>query len=662
MILGHILFVPLLPLTLLGLIAALAAIGTIIALARGARGSLWRGLAFLLLLTILAGPHWTAETTSPLPDIALVLVDHSQSMDIGTRTVAAAAARASLAASAGATDLRIIDIPPADDDGTSLFAALQAAVASVPLAQLAGIIAITDGEISDPPATAQLPAPFSTLLTAQAPETDRELRLLDAPAYGLVGKTVTLKFTVLDHGADDFGTRAGVTISVNGTTIATPQVMIGQPTYVEIPITHAGPATIAAVVAKLPGEISQINNQTAFTLNGIHKRLNILLISGSPNQGERSWRLLLKSDPAVQLVHFTILRTPGETIDADPKDLALVPFPVHQLFETDIGKFDLIIMDRFNAAGLLPASYLGNIADYVQNGGALLTEVGPEFASPDSLAFSPLSVILPAAPTDPGTITQQFTPEITALGARHPVTAPLAGLTLPSWYRMEAATPASGDVLMTGAGNAPLLILGDAGKGRVGMLLSDQLWLWTRGGQHEGPALPLLRRIVHWLLREPALEAENLTASIRGGQLVVDRQTIMPGNPGPAAITTPDGKTSSLSLVQTAPGHFSGSMPAPAQSFGVWKIAQGKLTAYAASNAANVMEYQDLAATDEILKPYSRNLIWLGKDPHPTLSPLLTPRHAAQVTGTRDIPLLPPLPALLAVLTVLFLAWWRENR
>jgi hypothetical protein len=500
------------------------------------------------------------------------------------------------------------------------------------------------------------------LLTAQAPETDRELRLLDAPAYGLVGKTVTLKFVILDHGVDDSGTSAGVTISVDGTIIATPQVTIGQPSSVEIPVTHAGPATIAVVVEKLPGEISRINNQTAFTLNGIHKRLNILLISGSPNQGERSWRLLLKSDPSVQLVHFTILRTPGETIDADPEDLALVPFPVHQLFETDIGKFDLIIMDRFDAAGLLPASYLGNIADYVQNGGALLTEVGPEFASPDSLAFSPLSVILPAAPVDPGTITQQFTPQITALGARHPVTAPLAGLTLPPWYRMEAATPASGDVLMTGAGNAPLLILGDAGKGRIGMLLSDQLWLWTRGGRHEGPALPLLRRIVHWLLREPALEAENLTATIRGDQLVVDRQTIMAGDPGPATITAPDGKTSSLSLVQTAPGHFTGSMLVPAQSFGVWKIAQGKLAAFAASNAANTMEYQDLAATDEILRPLSRNLIWLGKDPHPTLAPLLTPRHAAQVTGTRDIPLLPPLPALLAVITVLFAAWWRENR
>jgi hypothetical protein len=660
--LGRILFDPLLPAALLGLIAAIAVIGTIIATVRSTRGSLLRGLGFLLLLAMLAGPHWTAQTTSPLPDIALVLVDHSQSMDIGNRTLAAAIARASLSASAGATELRVIDIPPADDNGTSLFAALQAALASVPVAQLAGIIAITDGEISDPPATARLPAPFSALLTATAPETDRELRLLNAPAYGLVGKTVTLKFTVLDHGAEDTGARAGVTISVDGATIATPQVIIGQPASVEIPITHAGPATIAAVVDRLPGEISQINNQTAFTLNGIHKRLNILLISGSPNQGERSWRLLLKSDPAVQLVHFTILRTPGETIDADPEDLALVPFPVHQLFETDIGKFDLIIMDRFDAAGLLPASYLGNIANYVQNGGALLTEVGPEFASPDSLAFSPLSVILPAAPMPPGTVTQQFTPAITALGARHPVTAPLAGLTLPPWYRMEAATPATGDVLMTGTANAPLLILGNAGKGRVGMLLSDQLWLWTRGGQHEGPALPLLRRIVHWLLREPALEAESLTASIRGDQLVVDRQTIMPGDPGPAAITAPDGRTSSLSLAETTPGHFTGSMPAPALSFGVWKIAQGKLTAYAASNAANAMEYQDLAATGDILRPLSRNLIWLGKDPKPTLSPLLTPRHATQVTGTRDIPLLPPVPALLAVLTLLFLAWWRENR
>ena len=107
---------------------------------------------------------------------------------------------------------------------------------------------------------------------------------------------------------------------------------------VSLPIRHAGPTVITASVRRCPATISQINNQAAFTLTGIHKRLNVLLISGSPDQGERAWRLLLKSDPAVQLVHFTILRTPGEPLDADPQDIALVPFPVRELFETDIGE------------------------------------------------------------------------------------------------------------------------------------------------------------------------------------------------------------------------------------------------------------------------------------------------------------------------------------
>ena len=409
----------------------------------------------------------------------------------------------------------------------------------------------------------------------------------------------------------------------------------------------------------LPGEVTGINNQAAFILNGVRKRLEVLLVSGNPNQGERSWRVLLKSDPAVQLVHFTILRTPGEIMDALPDELALVPFPVEELFNTDIGKFDLIILDQFNSSGLLPPQYLANIANRVKQGGALLVEVGPEFAADDSLAFTPLGPLLPAVPAAPGTVIQQFTPSITPLGARHPVTAPFAGASMAPWYRQEIATQTSGDVLLSGIDHSPLLILAKAGQGRVGLLLSDQFWLWTRGGAQAGPALPLLRRCVHWLLDEPALETEALTAEIDSGQLAVRRQTLSVAYPGDATITAPDGRISTLPLKQTAPGSYAASLPADQP--GVWQISEGGLVTNTAQPVENALEYRDLAATAAILRPIADNIIWLGQNPEPPLVQMLQLRHAAQITGQRDIPLLPPLPMMILTLILLTMAWWRER-
>ncbi|OYV32318.1 MAG: hypothetical protein B7Z80_27310, partial [Rhodospirillales bacterium 20-64-7] len=498
-------FAPLLPLPALAALAVLALALCLLSAIRRARGTLLRLLGFAALLATLAGPSWISTTTTPLPDVALVLVDHSQSMEIGSRAAQAAAALAHLRATAGHTRLDIVDLPPAPSGGTTLAPTLPRALASLAPGQLAGIVAITDGEITGT-FTPPRGIPFTGLLAAKGEETDRELQLLDAPEFGLVGQSVPVSLVVRDHGAADAGASVPVTLSADGRAIATQQAVIGTPVTFHVPIRHAGPIIVSAAVPTLAGEVSAINDQAAYTLTGIHQRLNVLLISGRPNQGERAWRDLLKSDPAIQLVHFTILRLPGEALDAPAGEVALVPFPVRELFESDLTKFDLIILDQFNPAGLLPPNYLANIAQYVRGGGALFTEVGPEFAAADSLAYSPLAPALPATPAAPGTLTGSFAPQVTALGARHPVTAPFAGQSLAPWFRMEAATPLQGQVLMTGADHLPLLLLGDIGKGRSAMLLSDQFWLWTRGGEHTGPALPLLRRIIHYLLREPDLE------------------------------------------------------------------------------------------------------------------------------------------------------------
>jgi hypothetical protein len=662
---SQIIFAPLLAWPVLAAFGVVCLAAVAPGLAVRARGAAWRAAGFALLFLLLSGPHYVARTLRPLPDVAVLAVDRSQSMAIAGRAGLADAALASLQAQADkipGLELRVVDVPAADSGGTSLFGAVAPALADVPPAQLAGVVAITDGEIFDPPPAPGFAAPFTALLTAKGEETDRELRIIAAPAYGLVGKSVSLQLEVLDHGVAGTGAPADVTVTEDGGTVWSGAAAIGQPFAVNVPVRHAGPAVVAAQVAALPGEVSLVNDEAAFILNGIARKLEVLLISGNPNQSERSWRLLLKSDPAVELVHFTILRTPDETLDAPPQFVALVPFPVQQLFDTDISKFDLIILDQFNTAGLLPAQYLGNIAAYVKQGGALLVQTGPEFSSADSLALTPLAGVLPAVPAAPGTITQSFAPAVTGLGARHPVTAPFAGMTLAPWDRMETAATDAGDVLMTGGGggdeNWPLLVLAGEGRGRVGMMLSDQFWLWTRGGAHDGPALPLLRRVVHWLLREPALEAEALNASVVDGHLLVQRRTLGANYPGDAAAVRPDGTARRIALKRTGPGRYEADVAAPLP--GVWKITEGGMTTYAASMQSNQAEFADLAASAAPLHGLG-DIVWLGRTPAPDLAGMIERRHASEVTGTRDVPLLPPLPAMIMAMALLAAAWWRER-
>ena len=186
---------------------------------------------------------------------------------------------------------------------------------------------------------------------------------------------------------------------------------VGAEQTIELPITRAGPTVVELSANPLPGEVSTINNRAVVEINGVRDRLRVLLISGEPHPGERTWRRLLKADPSVDLVHFTILRPP-EKDDLTPlNELALIAFPVRELFLDKIHEFDLIILDRFQNRGLLPLPYIANIADHVRDGGALLLSVGPEFSGAASLAATPLGEVLPGVPASIGAVVEgQFRP------------------------------------------------------------------------------------------------------------------------------------------------------------------------------------------------------------------------------------------------------------
>jgi len=249
----------------------------------------------------------------------------------------------------------------------------------VPCRRLAGVVMITDGRVHDVPADKgkELGAPLHALVTGKRGERDRRMVVTRAPGYALVGKTATIGLKVEDPGAKG---AVNVEIRVDGQPYITAPFPANREASVDVPVRHAGTTVVELAAEPGPGELSLANNRAALGISGVRDRLKVLLISGEPHAGERAWRNLLKSDPAVDLVHFTILRPPEKDDRTPIRELALITFPVRELFEEKLRDFDLVVFDRYRRRGVLTGAYYQALADYVRKGGALLTSVGPELA------------------------------------------------------------------------------------------------------------------------------------------------------------------------------------------------------------------------------------------------------------------------------------------
>jgi hypothetical protein len=689
----NIVFEPLLPVLL---IAALALPG-IAALAysawRRARGAPWRTAALAVLVLALLNPTVREEDRETVPDVAAIVVDRSQSQEIGARPDETSAALTKiterLAREDGIETRIVIAVNnPEDEKGTALFSALEEALADVPRERIAGAILITDGQVHDVPKTADalgFDAPVHGLIIGRKGEKDRRLRVTEAPRFGIVGEPVDLSFRVDETSAGDqqAGETANVTITVDGEEIATTRATIGETTEVTLSLKHGGPNVIEIDVEEGPDELTVLNNRAVVVANGVRDRLRVLLVSGEPHPGERTWRNLLKSDPSVDLVHFTILRPPEKQDGTPIGELSLIAFPTRELFDEKLDEFDLIIFDRYKRrGGVLPIAYFLNIVDYVENGGAFLAAAGPAFASPFSIYRTPLAAILPAQPTGE-TTTGGYTPGITDTGDRHPVTADLPGAESepPSWgrwFRTIDTEVDGGDILMETPDGEPLMVLSRAREGRVAQLLSDQIWLWSRGYEGGGPQAELLRRLAHWLMKEPDLEEENLAASAQGGTLTLRRRTMGDATP-PATVTTPTGKTRELAMEEVAPGRFEAAMDA--SELGLYRVKQGELSAVAAAGPLNPREIADVRATEKPLRPMTDatggGIWWAGEDAADTPG-IRSVRAGQDAAGTNwiglrrneqylvhavhQVPLLTGPVALILILGALALAWWREGR
>ncbi|ESY13711.1 MULTISPECIES: membrane protein [unclassified Mesorhizobium] len=601
-------FEPLLSWPLLALVLAPLLVLAAVGLWFRQRGAIFRIAALIALGAALLNPVFLDEEREALKSVVAVIVDRSQSQDIGDRTKQTDEALAGLQQRLGRFkqfDVRVVEAgksEAADErTETKLFAALEGAFRDVPPSRIGGAIMITDGEVHDAPAAPDFNAPLHALITGNEHEKDRRIRFENAPRFGLVGKPLDMTYRVI--ATDGETGPVDVRVSVNGEQVAVEEATIGQAMPLQVTIPGAGRNIVELSIDREPGELTDANNRAIALIDGIRENLRVLLVSGEPHAGERTWRNLLKSDASVDLVHFTILRPPEKQDGTPINELSLIAFPTRELFVEKIKDFDLIIFDRYQHRDVLPILYYDYISEYVEKGGALLIAAGPEYAGDASIARTPLMSSLPAMPTGE-VIDKAFYPRLTDLGQRHPVTRGLDGsATEPPrwsrWFRTIGVQNPEGEVVMKGADNRPLLLLDHKGEGRVGMLLSDQGWLWARGFEGGGPHVQLYRRIAHWLMKEPELEEERLTADGRGMMLEIRRQT-MSDDPGPAQVITPSGKALIVKLEKSEPGVFLGSIET--KEIGLYQIGNGDLTALAHVGPVNAPEFSDVVSTEDRLK------------------------------------------------------------
>lgn len=683
----HFTFDPFVPWPLIAGFIVLAAAATLAL----ARKSIWNALlrfgVAASLAAALANPQLAQEQRQPISNIAVIVVDRSGSNELADRKKQTDVALEQLQARITAlpnTETRIVDVSSgtsAQDDGTRLFAALARATGEIPPERFAGAFFITDGEAHDvPPATdfGKLPKPLHALITGSKSEQDRRIVIDEAPRFAIVGQDQKLVFHVEDKGGD--GAQVQVTINIDG--LDEPPMSVPPGARIELPLklSHAGQNLVELSAAERSGELSLTNNHAIASISGVRDRLRVLLVSGEPHAGERTWRNFLKADAAVDLVQFTILRPPEKQDGTPVKELSLIAFPTKELFIDKLDKFDLVIFDRFRRQAILPDLYLANIADYVKKGGAILISSGPDLADPDGLAQTPLGEVLPALPT--GAVTETpFKPLLTAQGLKHPITKDLEGAsdTDPKWGRwfriVDTIVKDGSDILMAGPEGKPLLVTAHVGDGRVAQIMSDQGWLWARGFDGGGPQTGLIRRIAHWLMKEPDLEEEALSARQSGKDIVIERRSLTDDHPT-AKLTSPSGKIIDVPLRATSPGLFTGQVAA--DEAGLYSLQEGTLYSAVAVGGTNNLEFSDIVATGEKLKaPVTATgggLAWVESGlPQITLASgpalmagsgwmALRDNGLYRVTAIHQFPLVSTLLALAALLGLAALMWWREGR
>ncbi len=288
------------------------------------------------------------------------------------------------------------------------------------------------------------------------------------------------------------------------------------------------------------GETVRSNNEKSVMLRVIRDRIRVLQVAGRPSWDQRFLRDHLKRDPNIDLISFFILRSTTDQQKASQDELALIPFPVHELFTEELETFDVVIYQNFSYRPYRMDRYLPNLRDFVRAGGGFLMIGGDQSFEDGWYAGTALAEVLPvrlggASPWE----VSPYRPRLTEAGRAHPITRiGEPGEPIDAVYQrlpeLEGVNPSLG--LFPGAsallshpslpGNPPVVALRDVGEGRSLAVTTDALWFWRFLAVRDGDSGRAYERfwsnVFRWLVHDPELERMRLR---------VDRSVVPLGEP-----------------------------------------------------------------------------------------------------------------------------------
>ncbi len=577
--------------------AALAALASILLAWRGLRREPRVGRKVLLVglrtvsaiaaLLLLAEPALRVVQTARVRNRLAVLVDRSRSMNFPvepggeSRTQAAArfvagarpgldalASEASVEGWGFARDAWPADLSalaradPATGGATDILGALRATAggSGAPGRRLAGVLLVTDGADNGALASGlsgqaradllSLGVPVNVVTVGTDAPRDLAIERVAVDDFAFVRSTVTVEATLHARG---FGREdVQVLLRREGQVLAQATLKLepGKESYV-VPLSFApdttGTFVITVATPVLPGEAVAENNARSFVLRVIRDRVRVLLVAGHPSWDERFLRGLLKQDPNVDLVSFFILRTAGD--NPGPQDqLSLIPFPVAEIFGTQLRTFDAVIFVDFAYQPYRTLDierFLPGLRDYVRGGGGFAMVGGGQSFAQGHYGSTPLQDILAVnAPEGMGETAEPFRPRLTPEGRRHPVTSlvPGEGANEAAWTALPAIPglnftaplPATdgarvlleAPTLLSGGRPAPVVAVREVGAGRSLAVTTDGTWYWGFVAAGDGQGGRAHQRFwnaaLRWLVRDPSLAPL---------QLQPDRPSVEPGEP-----------------------------------------------------------------------------------------------------------------------------------
>ena len=429
---------------------------------------------------------------------------------------------------------------PATEPGTDLLRALNEVSWQSSGRELGAVVLYSDGTDTQGLTVdaarrkaAQLKAPIYAIGFADKDSApDLAIQKIVADDFAFVHNTVTLQVLLEQRGLKL--SEVDVTLKQDGRVLQSKPVPLvdgqGQVTF-EFKPRRIGKQVYQVSVPVQAGEVVDSNNTRSLVLKVIRDRIRVLQVAGRPSWDERFLRELLKRNPNVDLISFFILRSTTDLQKAPQEELALIPFPVNELFTSpEIDSFDVVIYQNFSYLPYKMRRYLRYVRDYVNNGGSFLMVGGNLGFEDGHYASTELSEVLPlqlggSLPWDDGA----YRPRLTPQGRQHPITRigppgeppDAVYRTLPqlAGFNSSIGLMPNAQALLRHPslpGNPPVVAIREVARGRTMAVATDSLWKWRFTAVGDGGAGREFDRFwnnaLRWLIRDPELARVRLSA------------------------------------------------------------------------------------------------------------------------------------------------------